>query len=408
MTTESRFDRQLPAILEDLYLGPSPDYRDEVLAAAPARGSGRPGPSQEGGSPWLTSPAAPRSRHGFRGERSGWRSAHRRAPRRGDRDLRRHPSDASSHRRSASARQRPDRLRDARRHLRRRIRSPASATAIVTDPRARRGTRLLAGRDAIWPSGDRSKAASRWPRTSSSSSPMDRTRLVVTAAPIAGSPEAARVVTGFEVDPRDRAERRRRLAASMPRARQPVRTDPGRQAAPTSSAVPATGRGRAADRPNPAATRIPSLSYDLATGHETMLAADLAGDDSGAARWSPDGSQVVYNATPTDEPDSSRLFVVRADGSGTRQLATAARHLARGRPSVVAGRHQIAFTRYRAGRPDHWDVRPIGIYSMADGTGAVRRTATARRSRPVPGGRRHDRQPEVKPSTSTGRPTAVH
>ncbi|HEY8635825.1 MAG TPA: hypothetical protein VIL81_01060, partial [Candidatus Limnocylindrales bacterium] len=34
MTNELRFERQLPAILEDLYLGPSPDYRDEVLAAA--------------------------------------------------------------------------------------------------------------------------------------------------------------------------------------------------------------------------------------------------------------------------------------------------------------------------------------------------------------------------------------
>ena len=34
MTTEARFERQLPALLEDLYLGPSPDYRDEVLAAA--------------------------------------------------------------------------------------------------------------------------------------------------------------------------------------------------------------------------------------------------------------------------------------------------------------------------------------------------------------------------------------
>jgi dipeptidyl aminopeptidase/acylaminoacyl peptidase len=34
MTSEARFERQLPAVLEDLYLGPSPDYRDEVLAAA--------------------------------------------------------------------------------------------------------------------------------------------------------------------------------------------------------------------------------------------------------------------------------------------------------------------------------------------------------------------------------------
>ena len=34
MTTSTRFERQLPDILEDLYLGPSPDYRDEVLATA--------------------------------------------------------------------------------------------------------------------------------------------------------------------------------------------------------------------------------------------------------------------------------------------------------------------------------------------------------------------------------------
>jgi hypothetical protein len=34
MTAETRFGRDLPAILEDLYLGRTPDYRDEVFAAA--------------------------------------------------------------------------------------------------------------------------------------------------------------------------------------------------------------------------------------------------------------------------------------------------------------------------------------------------------------------------------------
>lgn len=37
MTNELRFERQLPAILEDLYLGSSPDYRNDVLAAATAQ-----------------------------------------------------------------------------------------------------------------------------------------------------------------------------------------------------------------------------------------------------------------------------------------------------------------------------------------------------------------------------------
>jgi Tol biopolymer transport system component len=36
--TSERFESQLPILLEDLYLGPSPDYRDEVLVAATRRG----------------------------------------------------------------------------------------------------------------------------------------------------------------------------------------------------------------------------------------------------------------------------------------------------------------------------------------------------------------------------------
>ena len=37
MTAEQRFERHLPAVLEDLYLGPTPDYRDEVMAVAVRR-----------------------------------------------------------------------------------------------------------------------------------------------------------------------------------------------------------------------------------------------------------------------------------------------------------------------------------------------------------------------------------
>ncbi len=77
MTTEARFERQLPALLEDLYLGPSPDYRDEVLAAASSYATAtRRGPSQEGGSPWLTSQTRARRRatHAV-AQRSAWRSS---------------------------------------------------------------------------------------------------------------------------------------------------------------------------------------------------------------------------------------------------------------------------------------------------------------------------------------------
>ena len=53
MTSEDRFDRQLPAVLEDLYLGPqSRTIATRSLGRPPcARASVRHGPSQEGGSP---------------------------------------------------------------------------------------------------------------------------------------------------------------------------------------------------------------------------------------------------------------------------------------------------------------------------------------------------------------------
>jgi Tol biopolymer transport system component len=76
---------------------------------------------------------------------------------------------------------------------------------------------------------------------------------------------------------------------------------------------------------------------------------------------------VVYNAAPEDDPESQRLFLVNADGTGTRQITDA--------PGVwfdidsawSPEGDRIAFVRYqRVG--EEWVVRPIGIYSLADGS----------------------------------------
>jgi len=109
------------------------------------------------------------------------------------------------------------------------------------------------------------------------------------------------------------------------------------------------------------------ILHDLATGHETVLAADLPNGD-GAARWSPDGSQVVYDAVPRDEPDSNRLFVVRADGSGTRKLVTEPGIGLDMDPVWSPDGTEIAFGGYQQQLDLGWLVRPIGIYSLADGT----------------------------------------
>jgi dipeptidyl aminopeptidase/acylaminoacyl peptidase len=109
------------------------------------------------------------------------------------------------------------------------------------------------------------------------------------------------------------------------------------------------------------------IRLDLDTLRETTLAEGGRDDDVGAARWSPDGSRVVYNSTPLDDPASERLFIVNADGTATRQITQG---------SVVAydidatwspDGSRIAFTRY-VNTGSGFEVRPIGIYSLADGS----------------------------------------
>ena len=49
------------------------------------------------------------------------------------------------------------------------------------------------------------------------------------------------------------------------------------------------------------------IMLELASGHETSSPTGGSENDFGAARWSPDGAQVVYNAPPADDGASQRL-----------------------------------------------------------------------------------------------------
>jgi Tol biopolymer transport system component len=106
---------------------------------------------------------------------------------------------------------------------------------------------------------------------------------------------------------------------------------------------------------------------DLETLQQTVLAEGTRKDDLGGARWSPDGTQVVYNASPADDPASQRLFVVNADGTGSRQITDAPGTGYDIDPSWSPTGDRIAFTRYES-TASGWDVRPIGVYSLADET----------------------------------------
>ena len=115
------------------------------------------------------------------------------------------------------------------------------------------------------------------------------------------------------------------------------------------------------------ATRL--ILLDLASGEERVLVTGEPGQELGGARWSPDGTQVVYVAKPADEADSRRLFVVDVDG-GTepRQLTDGTRNEFDMDAVWSHDGSRIAFTRWEQTGATTWDVRPIMLYTVADDT----------------------------------------
>jgi Tol biopolymer transport system component len=102
----------------------------------------------------------------------------------------------------------------------------------------------------------------------------------------------------------------------------------------------------------------------------TNIRSIVPAGDSGSfeqARWSPDGSQIVFGRSP-DGSDQVRLFVMRADGTGLHQLSTGPGMWYETDPVWSPDGTRIAFNRWmnQASTSD-WLIKPIGIVTVATG-----------------------------------------
>lgn len=87
---------------------------------------------------------------------------------------------------------------------------------------------------------------------------------------------------------------------------------------------------------------------------------------AGPARWSPDGRTVAFSVNP--DGLQQRLFVVGADGEGLRQVADAEGVWAENDPAWSPDSERLAFNRWERSGAGDWAVRPIGIANVRGGS----------------------------------------
>jgi WD40 repeat protein len=167
------------------------------------------------------------------------------------------------------------------------------------------------------------------------------------------------------------------------------------------------------------------ITLDPATGAETVLADRGYTDDFGDARWSPDGTRVVYMSHDPADPRAERLWIVNADGTNPQMVTGEAGTWWNADQSWSPDGRWIAFNRWErtSKNPDVFEVRPSGLLDVTSGTltgiGPLARDVRARYPGPNDGdatageGWRLDWSPDGKtlllvPTEAIGHPVLVN
>jgi Tol biopolymer transport system component len=95
----------------------------------------------------------------------------------------------------------------------------------------------------------------------------------------------------------------------------------------------------------------------------------VAGAILGSVRWSPDGRSIAFSVAPADDPDQARTAVLDVDDGEVRQLDTERGVWVDNDPAWSPDSTRIAFNHWEQTDPasDGWTVRPIGVVPAAGG-----------------------------------------
>jgi len=367
MTADSRFERDLTAVLEDLYLGPSPDYRREVIAVATHR---RQRPAWTFAGRWL--PMADLAGTASSVAPVRWRTlgvaflliallVAALALVAGSRQTKVPPPFGPA--RNGS------------------IVFPNDGDVYALDPVTGLTTALVTGRtpdgDALF-SPDGTKVA--FSRLSENKTPVTLTILVahadgshpttVTTEPLqadglrfewAPDSRSLYVQTGlYQTGPLTILE----LDATE--AAEPRLLAEGAELFPQ-AARPPDGKQLLIRRTQGYWHQL--IALDVATGTDQLIA-EGSQDAIRSARWSTDGRHVAYAMTEPANRASVRLWIANADGTDAHQATFADGVWAHENPAWSPDDSQIAFTQFEqtsSTDPVTWEVRPIGILDVASG-----------------------------------------